>query len=44
MIVGIMEWVKLGILMLLLFFFNGFILIKLLFVVVLSIVGMFLFV
>ena len=41
---GTMEWAKLGILMSLLFFPNGPILIKLLFAVVLSIVGTFLFV
>lgn len=41
---GTMEWAKLGILMSLLFFPNGHILIKLLFAVVLSIVGTFLFV
>ncbi|WP_447549145.1 ABC transporter permease [Staphylococcus epidermidis] len=41
---GTMEWAKLGILLSLLFFPNGHILIKLLFAVVLSIVGTFLFV
>ena len=41
---GTMEWAKLGILLSLLFFPNGPILIKLLFAVVLSIVGSFLFV
>lgn len=39
-----MEWVKLGILIVLLFFLIGYILLKLVFVVICSICGMFLFV